>query len=834
MGVDDDICPDGNLNSCGDETTSLETVKSRCQGMSTCTFTASNANFGGDPCNGIGKYLRANFQCKDQDPPSIVCPSNVNFYITNDESFASRPFPTNYNASDNSGSYDVMIYDTYPLGSVFQGPFTPGSLYNFSVSASPYTWYYVVSDAAGNEDNCTIQINAVLVDQDPPSIVCPSNVNFYINNDESFASQPFPTNYNASDNSGSYDVVIYDTYPLGSVFQGPFTPGSLYNFSVSASPYTWYYVVSDAAGNEDNCTIQINAVLVDQDPPSIVCPSNVNFYINNDESFASQPFPTNYNASDNSGSYDVMIYDTYPLGSVFQGPFTPGSLYNFSVSASPYTWYYVVSDAAGNEENCTIQINAVLVDQDPPSIVCPSNVNFYITNDESFASQPFPTNYNASDNSGSYDVMIYDTYPLGSVFQGPFTPGSLYSFSVSASPYTWYYVASDAAGNEDNCTIQINAVLVESTFSTNQPSSPYSTEVPQVSTESTIGESTFSTNQPSSPYSTEVPQVSTESAIGESTFSTNQPSSPYSTEVPQVSTESAIGESLSSTNQPFSTKLTEMPSSQSATTESSFSTNQPISTASTEMPQASSTELSLEDIRSTTHFSSSSEMSSRGFSTEPVTVGMEFSIQLRILDVDGEPAVFTTEHNDKNSLVFRALSAAVRIAILRSLQGSGRTSDVLEFEMTSVLNGSLVVNGVARFPLNSAVDSDIIRDVLHTNMMDNNGRVENSLLIDPLATVVTNPTEDCPAYHCQNNGSCEQQGSFPDYTYTCRCMEGLSSSLCEVSVSGEAGNGGVIAIVAIVGVLVLLVIFALVVACASLANQASKRNSRPSEYREQV
>ena len=63
--------------------------------------------------------------------------------------------------------------------------------------------------------------------------------------------------------------------------------------------------------------------------------------------------------------------------------------------------------------------------------------------------------------------------------------------------------------------------------------------------------------------------------------------------------------------------------------------------------------------------------------------------------------------------------------------------EIVDYRVTSIFEGSLLVNGVAQFPLSSAVDGGTVRDVLHGNAMDNNGRIDDLLTIDLAGTVVT-------------------------------------------------------------------------------------------------
>ncbi|XP_038052762.1 uncharacterized protein LOC119725428 [Patiria miniata] len=209
---------------------------------------------------------------------------------------------------------------------------------------------------------------------------------------------------------------------------------------------------------------------------------------------------------------------------------------------------------------------------------------------------------------------------------------------------------------------------------------------------------------------------------------------------------------------------------------------------------------------------------------------MEFSCQLRILELNGALAVFNDRLTDSNSQEFRDVANIIRPAVIAALRRSPRTSNVVDYEVISVRNGSLLVNGVARFPLNSVIESEAIREVLHGEAMSSNGQIDNSLTIDPSGTVVTAPTEVCPAYLCQNGGVCTQSGSFPDYVYTCECPDGYTGTSCEETVPG---NGGIIAIATTVGALLLCSIVVMIFVCAIMENRSDGPLQRRRRFAQQ-
>ncbi|XP_038052764.1 MAM and LDL-receptor class A domain-containing protein 1-like [Patiria miniata] len=203
---------------------------------------------------------------------------------------------------------------------------------------------------------------------------------------------------------------------------------------------------------------------------------------------------------------------------------------------------------------------------------------------------------------------------------------------------------------------------------------------------------------------------------------------------------------------------------------------------------------------------------------------VQFGTQLLVLELCGQPAVFSDQLRDSTSQLFRERAVCVRNAVIAALRRSPRTSNVVDYEVISFRDGSLLVNGVARFPLDSVIESETLREVLHSDATANNGQIDNSLTIDQSGTVVTvmlnmfAPTEVCPAYHCQNGGVCTQFGSFPDYVYTCECTDGYSGTNCE-ETDGLV-NGGIIAIASTVGAILLCSIVVAMCMCFIMANRS--------------
>ncbi|XP_038052898.1 MAM and LDL-receptor class A domain-containing protein 2-like isoform X3 [Patiria miniata] len=205
-------------------------------------------------------------------------------------------------------------------------------------------------------------------------------------------------------------------------------------------------------------------------------------------------------------------------------------------------------------------------------------------------------------------------------------------------------------------------------------------------------------------------------------------------------------------------------------------------------------------------------------SIEDCITTQAFLVQLRILGIDGAPVVYTNQLANKDSQEFQDIARRIGQPVSRALRRGQRTSTICKFEVVAIRNGSLLVNGVARYPMTAVVDSNTVLDVLHVD-----AQIDNSLLIDQSVSVVTAETESCPANYCQNAGTCVPVGSFPDLQFSCECAEGFTGSKCEGE--DQPANGGVITLAVVAGVLAVAVIFALICACAMVMMGTAKRHA---------
>ncbi|XP_038074545.1 mucin-3A-like isoform X47 [Patiria miniata] len=334
------------------------------------------------------------------------------------------------------------------------------------------------------------------------------------------------------------------------------------------------------------------------------------------------------------------------------------------------------------------------------------------------------------------------------------------------------------------------------------------------------------TIDPSATYAAESlsssPLVTTETKAAESTI--NQ----------LLSTESSTTGRLSTSE--FADRLATTDSILQLTTEGSLSSSSLLSTE-TKAAESTINQL-LTTESSTTGRSSTSEFTTDRLATTDSTLQLttEVTVGLRILALNGISARFTDDLTDSSSQAFRELSAQVTMAVLDILRGSPSTALVMDFVISSIRNGSLLVNGVAIFPTNSVIEANALVQVLNS-AGSNDGDVSSSLTIDPSATYAAVPNQGCPTNYCTNGGICKQVGSPQDHVYSCECVEGYAGRLCENGgPDSEGDNFPVVVILAAVGVLVLAIVglmAAVIMIHARFARSVEKPETNTPRYHHQ-
>jgi len=336
----------------------------------------------------------------DDENPSITCPSNIT--VSNDN-----------NACDADVTVPApVVADNCAVGSVinnYNG--TANATDNYPVGTTTVLW--TVTDIHGNVSTCVMDIT--VIDDEAPSLTCPSNIFVGTDTDVCQAAVVVPAPV-VSDECGILSVV--------NDFTGTNNASGVYPIGTT----TVLWTLTDIHGNVSTCTMTVT-VSDDQDP-YVTCPSDIT--VNNDTNLCGAqitvPQPV---VSDNCGIASLLNdYNNTDNATDF-----------YNVGNTTILW--TITDVHGNVSICTM--NITVLDNENPSITCPADIT--VTNDNNACNAniaiPQPAiadnclvatlvnDYNGSDNAS-------DNYIVGTTI------------------VTWTVI--DVYGNSSTCTMNITVV----------------------------------------------------------------------------------------------------------------------------------------------------------------------------------------------------------------------------------------------------------------------------------------------------------------------------------------------------------------------------------------
>ncbi|MGV9011832.1 MAG: HYR domain-containing protein [Flavobacteriales bacterium] len=255
----------------------------------------------------------------DNIPPSISCQANITVNAAAVTCAQSVTYAVPVGTDNCSG---VATLRTAGLAS--------GSVFPVGVSTVTYT----TTDAAGNTASCSFTIT--VVDNIPPTIACPANITV---NAAAASCTQVVTYMPPVGTDNCSGVATARTAGLAS--------GATFTAGVNAVTYT----ATDAAGNTASCSFTIT--VVDNNPPTIICPIGVT-------------------ATTNSGCTATGVVLGAPVTADNCGvaTVTNNAPIVFPTGVTGVLW--TVTDNSGNSTTC-VQTVTVL-DNIPPTIICPSNV----------------------------------------------------------------------------------------------------------------------------------------------------------------------------------------------------------------------------------------------------------------------------------------------------------------------------------------------------------------------------------------------------------------------------------------------------------------------------
>ncbi|HOY32602.1 MAG TPA: HYR domain-containing protein, partial [Bacteroidales bacterium] len=343
-------------------------------------------------CNGTQS---ASLNLVVDDPPTIICPSN----ITQNSSGNNCIAIVNYNVTATGDPAPTMSYSFTGATSGAGNGTGSGSAFNTGITNVTVTATSVCGTV-------TCSFTVTIIDNVYPSITCPTNIT--VNNTLGLCGAIVNfTTPTGTDNCPA--VITTQTAGLAS--------GVVYPVGITTNTFT----VTDAAGNSSTCsfTVTVN----DNQNPAITCPTNIT--VNN-----------------TLGLCSALVYFTPPAGTdnctgaitVQTGGLPSGATYPVGTTINTFR----VTDATGKTSTCsfTVTVN----DNQIPAIICPTNITVYNT-------------------SGLCSALVYFTAPTGTdncpgqvTTQTAGLPSGS-AFPVGATVNT--FLVTDAAGNTNTCSFTV-------------------------------------------------------------------------------------------------------------------------------------------------------------------------------------------------------------------------------------------------------------------------------------------------------------------------------------------------------------------------------------------
>jgi hypothetical protein len=372
-----------------------------CNSALTVTFWST------DSCDNTGTASSV-ILIRDTKPPVIDCPPDAIAQIDSLNCFVTNP----------------------PLGLATASDECPGII-NIENNAAPnyppgvYWVVWTATDACGNQDTCWQKL--IVVDMDPPSVICPDSVFAFADPGvcEAFVNVPPP--------------IVTDPCPVTIINSYTGTNNASSTYPVGHTTVTW--TITGPSGIDTTCTQVVT--VTDNQPPSITCP--------NDTAFVAEPpecevpnivleVPDYYDNCPDSTLSWVATGATTGSGNGYCSLDT----LNVGVTVILYT----VTDHSGNTDTCSFRVT--VNDEVPPTIIdCPDDISVNAEDSvcEAYVTVPQPQ---VTDSCGEI-VTYYNNSPYR--INDTNASGT---YPVGIWTVTWTFV--DASGNDTTCTQIITVV----------------------------------------------------------------------------------------------------------------------------------------------------------------------------------------------------------------------------------------------------------------------------------------------------------------------------------------------------------------------------------------
>lgn len=367
-----------------------------------------------------GNTCWGNLLVEDKSVPQITCPADVFISCTDPLPNANIPNSNIFDCSATTQSFSDNVIDLGCSGS----------------NSSQIIRTYSVTDALGNTATCNQNIfvqRATLADVQPPRnydgidlpvLSCGSQYDPSIVPGPSLNGSPIV-------NGGNCDILLTHNDQEIALCGG------------SKKVIRTWTVVDWCSGASTNMVQLIN--LMDQIPPNIVCPSNVNFGANSQDCNGSVVFPP-ATISDNC-SNPVNVTINTPIGSIQgNGGFLAG------IPLGTQTVTYTATDQCDNTSSCTITVD--INDNTPPVPVCDQNTVVALSDANDGATIICQQTFD----DGSFDncgIVVREVRRMDAPPSVGFDDCILLSCQDVGNNVSVIFRVSDAAGNSNQCMVNV-------------------------------------------------------------------------------------------------------------------------------------------------------------------------------------------------------------------------------------------------------------------------------------------------------------------------------------------------------------------------------------------
>ena len=340
----------------------------------------------------------------DNVAPALACPGNRTVAVDANCAVAAPDLTTAAQVSDNcTATGTIAVTQSIPAGD--------------PLSLGPNVITVTATDQSGNGSTCTVTVTAV--DRINPTISCPADASVTVDAGCRYEVPDLSAGATVSDNcSAPGDITVTQVPAVGQVRSG------------NGTEVLVTLTARDEAGRTANCTYTLK--LADTTPPTIGCPTVSDQTLSNEPDncgYALRDYRGEVQRADNCSSFNQITLAQSPA---------PGTRV---IAPGSYPITITATDRAGNTSTCTF--NQVVLDRDPPQLVCPQTTTVPIN----------PATCDFTVPNVIAGTTIIDNCGSGLVTNVSQTPAAGGTFTGAFQNVT--VTATDPSGNSNTCVVTL-------------------------------------------------------------------------------------------------------------------------------------------------------------------------------------------------------------------------------------------------------------------------------------------------------------------------------------------------------------------------------------------